>query len=147
MTYTVGGGSEQTYTAETELTAVGEYKFKITTRHKTATEVKAEATYTFSIVEPKNMPSVNADNRYNGIDFSLIRKVVSTTVGDKGALPGADNGFYGGIFSGDMTGDLKLKSGDYDAILNSLRAGEVPGEYYSLPIMNQTKPVSPTPGE
>ena len=120
-----------------EVETVGDYTVKVVTVNKVDASDKAVSTYEFSIVAPANMPSVNADNRYNIIDYAYIKKIVGATV--DGVLPDSNSGFWGGLFSGDVTGDLTMKSDDLLQIINSLRAGEVPGAYYGLSIMNQTK--------
>lgn len=120
-----------------EVEASGDYTVKVVTVNKVDASDKAESTYKFSIVAPADMPSVNADKRYNIIDYAYIKTIVGSTV--DGVLPDANSGFWGGLFSGDVTGDLTMKADDLLQIITSLRAGEVPGAYYGLSIMNQTK--------
>ena len=114
---------------------IGDYELKVTTYNKSVDDDYAESVYAFSIVAPKDMLSVNADKRYNIIDYAYIMKVMGNT--DTGVLPTAKNGFWGGLFSGDVTGDLTLKTDDLTAIINSLRTGQTPGNY-DFAIMNPT---------
>lgn len=119
---------------ELDQTELGNYEVKIETVNKTDETDKAEAIYEFSVVAPDDMLSVNADGRYNIIDYAYIMKVVGSSV--DGALPTSSNGFWGGLLSGDLTGDLTLKSDDLTMLINSIRAGETKGSYNSLAIMN-----------
>lgn len=114
---------------------IGDYELKVTTYNKNVADDKAASVYAFSIVAPKDMLSVNADKRYNIIDYAYIKKIMGTV--DTGVLPTAESGFWGGLFSGDVTGDLTLKTDDLTAIINSLRKGQTPGNY-DFVIMNPT---------
>lgn len=119
---------------ELDQTKIGIYEVKVETVNRNDATDKAESVYEFSVVAPENMLSVNADGRYNIIDYAYIMKVVGTSV--DGALPTSTNGFWGGLLSGDLTGDLTLKSDDLTMLINSIRAGETKGSYNSLAIMN-----------
>lgn len=123
---------------EFEVTTAGEHTVVVTTTNSANSNDVRTATYKFKIVtDQKDMPSVDGDKRYNMLDFALVRKVVGgTTVG---VLPNADSEFTGGIFSGDVNGDFTLTAADYDAILESLRAGKIPGTY-TFDIMNYVAP-------
>ena len=79
------------------------------------------------------MPSVDGDGYYDILDFSFVRRVVGQST--EGKLPGSEDGFTGGIFSGDVTGDLTLKADDFNAIIQALRDGKFKGEY-DFPIFN-----------
>lgn len=126
------------YTLGEVLSTAGNYQLKVKTSNTTDTSVYAEETYKFSIVAPADMISPDGNKRYNIFDFAMIKTLVGSS--EVGVLPTADNEFVGGLFSGDMTGDLTMTAADFGAILNSLRAGETPGAYYNLPIMNQEIP-------
>lgn len=128
---------------ELDKTNIGNYEVKVVTVNKSDTTDKAEAVYEFSVVAPDNMLSVNADGRYNIIDYAYIMKVVGSSV--DGALPTSTNGFWGGLLSGDLTGDLTLKSDDLTMLINSIRAGETRGSYNSLAIMNILAQIEPVP--
>lgn len=134
-TVTLNGETKE---GEFEVTAAGDYTVVVTTTNSANSNDVKTATYKFKIVtDQKDMPSVDGDKRYNMLDFALVRKVVGgTTVG---VLPNADSEFAGGIFSGDVNGDFTLTAADYDAILESLRAGKIPGTY-TFDIMNYVAP-------
>lgn len=126
-TVTLKKGEEEAaaYTDESAITEIGDYELTVTTTHSTNKSDSQSATYKFSIVAEKDMPSPNDDKRFNIIDFAMVRQLV-----DLGkALPTAENGFSGGIFSGDVTGDLTVNGYDYADIIRSVRAGEKPGAY------------------
>ena len=119
-------GAEATaYTEETPITEAGNYVLTVTTTHGVNAADTESATYKFSIVDESNMPSPNGDKRFNIIDFAMVRQLVELGK----ALPTAENGFSGGIFSGDVTGDLTVNGDDYADIIRSVRAGEKPGAY------------------
>lgn len=127
----------EAYTAETPV-AIGEHVLVVKTAHNVdATDFK-EATYKFSVVAALDMPSVNADKRYNVIDYALIRNVSASGAN----LPVAGMDFYGGLFSGDLDGDLDVDSTDLAAMLTSLKNGEKKGAYNSIPVMNYEAPVA-----
>lgn len=119
-------GTEATaYTEETAITEAGNYVLTVTTTHGVNAADTKSATYKFSIVNELDMPSPNGDKRFNIIDFAMVRQLVELGK----PLPTADNGFSGGIFSGDVTGDLTVNMADYSDIIRSVRAGEKPGAY------------------
>ena len=125
LTLAKDGAEATAYTEETPITEAGNYVLTVTTTHRVNAADTESATYKFSIVDELNMPSPNADMRFNIIDFAMVRQLV-----DLGkALPTAENGFSGGIFSGDVTGDLTVNTADYADIIRSVRAGEKPGAY------------------
>ena len=97
----------------------------VTTTHTVNASDSATATYKFTIVDVAEMLSPNADKRFNIIDYAMVRQLVELNK----ALPTAENGFDGGIFSGDVTGDLTVNGADYADIIRSIRAGEKPGSY------------------
>ena len=128
----------ETKDGEFEVTTAGEHTVVVTTTNSANSNDVKTATYKFKIVtDQKDMPSVDGDGRYNMLDFALVRKVVGGTT--DGVLPNADSEFAGGIFSGDVNGDFTLTAADYDAILESLRAGKIPGTY-TFDIMNYVAP-------
>lgn len=127
MTLSKEGETAAAYTAGTAITDIGTYVLTITTAHNTDTTDKASATYKFSIVEETNMPSPNNDKRFNIIDYSMVRQVVGNS--ETAVLPTADNKFTGGLFSGDVNGNLGLDSNDVAELIRSIRAGEKPGTY------------------
>lgn len=130
--------NNETKVGEFEVTTAGDYTVVVTTTNSANSGDVQTATYKFKIVDDqKNMPSVDGDGRYNMLDFALVRKVVGGTT--DGVLPNADSEFAGGIFSGDVNGDFTLTAADYDAILESLRAGKIPGTY-TFDIMNYVAP-------
>ena len=118
-------GDAAAYTPGTPITEPGTYELTVTTTHTVNTSDSATATYKFTIVEAADMLSPNADKRFNIIDYAMVRQLVELNK----ALPTAENGFDGGIFSGDVTGDLKVDGADYADIIRSIRAGEKPGSY------------------
>lgn len=125
LTLAKDGAEATVYTEETPITEAGNYVLTVTTTHGVNAADTESATYKFSIVDELNMPSPNDDKRFNIIDFAMVRQLV-----DLGkALPTAENGFSGGIFSGDVTGDLTVNTADYADIIRSVRAGEKPGAY------------------
>lgn len=126
---------EEVSAVELDQDKIGDYELKVTTYNKNVADDKAESVYAFSIVAPKDMLSVNADKRYNIIDYAYIKKIMGTV--DTGVLPTAESGFWGGLYSGDVTGDLTLKTDDLTAIITSLRSGQTPGNY-DFAIMNPT---------
>ena len=134
-TVTLNGETKE---GEFEVTAADDYTVVVTTTNTANSNDFKTATYKFKIVtDQKDMPSVDGDKRYNMLDFALVRKVVGGTT--DGVLPNADSEFAGGIFSGDVNGDFTLTAADYDAILESLRAGKIPGTY-TFDIMNYVAP-------
>lgn len=134
-TVTLDGEAKE---GEFEVTTAGEHSVVVTTTNSANSNDVKTATYKFKIVtDQKDMPSVDGDGRYNMLDFALVRKVVGGTT--DGVLPNADSEFAGGIFSGDVNGDFTLTAADYDAILESLRAGKIPGTY-TFDIMNYVAP-------
>lgn len=126
-TVTLKKGEEEAaaYTDESAITEIGDYELTVTTTHSTNKSDSQSATYKFSIVAEKDMPSPNGDKRFNIIDFAMVRQLFEL----ENALPTSGNGFTGGIFSGDVTGDLKIDGADYADIIRSIRAGEKPGSY------------------
>ena len=126
-TVTLKKGEEEAaaYTDESAITEIGDYELTVTTTHSTNKSDSQSATYKFSIVDELNMPSPNDDKRFNIIDFAMVRQLVELNK----ALPTLENGFTGGIFSGDVTGDLTVNTADYADIIRSVRAGEKPGAY------------------
>lgn len=126
-TVTLKKGEEEAaaYTDESAITEIGDYELTVTTTHSTNKSDSQSATYKFSIVAEKDMPSPNGDKRFNIIDFAMVRQLFEL----ENALPTSENGFTGGIFSGDVTGDLKIDGADYADIIRSIRAGEKPGSY------------------
>lgn len=127
MTLSKEGETAAAYTAGTAITDIGTYVLTITTAHNTDTTDKASATYKFSIVEETNMPSPNNDTRFNIIDYSMVRQVVGNS--ETAVLPTAANKFTGGLFSGDVNGNLGLDTDDVAELIKSIRAGEKPGTY------------------
>lgn len=140
FTYTKDGGAETACAANMVFDQPGEYAVTVKTAHTSSADVAESATYKFWIVAAADMPSVDGDKRYNIIDFSRIKRLIGSNTA--GVLPDANSEFPGGMFSGDVNGDLTMTSDDYAAILQSLRKLELPGAYYSLPIMNQTAPAT-----
>ncbi len=127
MTLSKDAATAAAYTAGTAITDIGTYELTITTAHNTDTTDKASATYKFSIVEETNMPSPNNDKRFNIIDYSMVRQVVGAS--ETPVLPTTANNFTGGLFSGDVNGNLGLDSNDVAELIRSIRAGEKPGTY------------------
>ncbi len=125
LTLAKGDAEATAYTEETAITEAGDYVLTVTTTHDVNATDNKSATYKFSIVDELNMPSPNGDKRFNIIDFAMVRQLVESGK----ALPTAENGFSGGIFSGDVTGDLTVNGDDYADIIRSVRAGEKPGAY------------------
>ena len=125
LTLAKDGAEATAYTEETPITEAGNYVLIVTTTHGVNAADTKSATYKFSIVDESNMPSPNGDKRFNIIDFAMVRQLVELGK----ALPTAENGFSGGIFSGDVTGDLTVNGDDYADIIRSVRAGEKPGAY------------------
>lgn len=125
LTLAKDGAEATAYTEETPITEAGNYVLTVTTTHGVNAADTKSATYKFSIVDESNMPSPNGDKRFNIIDFAMVRQLVELGK----ALPTAENGFSGGIFSGDVTGDLTVNGDDYADIIRSVRAGEKPGAY------------------
>lgn len=125
LTLAKDGAEATAYTEETPITEAGNYVLTVTTTHGVNATDNKSATYKFSIVNELDMPSPNADKRFNIIDFAMVRQLVELGK----ALPTAENGFSGGIFSGDVTGDLTVNGDDYADIIRSVRAGEKPGAY------------------
>lgn len=125
LTLAKGDAEATAYTEETAITEAGDYVLTVTTTHDVNATDNKSATYKFSIVDELNMPSPNGDKRFNIIDFAMVRQLVESGK----ALPTADNGFSGGIFSGDVTGDLTVNGDDYADIIRSVRAGEKPSAY------------------
>ena len=125
LTLAKDGAEATAYTEETAITEAGNYVLTVTTTHGVNAADTKSATYKFSIVNELDMPSPNGDKRFNIIDFAMVRQLVELGK----ALPTADNGFSGGIFSGDVTGDLTVNGDDYADIIRSVRAGEKPGAY------------------
>ena len=119
---------------QTVFNTVADYEVEITTKHTIDTTDTQTATYKFSIVAPNDMPSVNNDKKFNIVDYALIRKVVGTN--ENGVLPTAADNFKGGIFSGDVTGDLTMNAADYQAVIKSLLDGKVI-ETYDFPVLNR----------
>lgn len=126
-TVTLKKGEEEAaaYTDESAINEIGDYELTVTTTHSTNKSDSQSATYKFSIVAEKDMPSPNGDKRFNIIDFAMVRQLFEL----ENALPTSENGFIGGIFSGDVTGDLVVNADDYSDIIRSIRAGEKPGSY------------------
>ena len=125
LTLAKDGAEATAYTEETPITEAGNYVLTVTTTHGVNAADTESATYKFSIVDESNMPSPNGDKRFNIIDFAMVRQLVELGK----ALPTTENGFSGGIFSGDVTGDLTVNGDDYADIIRSVRAGEKPGAY------------------
>lgn len=125
LTLAKDGAEATTYTEETAITEAGNYVLTVTTTHGVNMTDNKSATYKFSIVNELDMPSPNGDKRFNIIDFAMVRQLVELGK----PLPIAENGFSGGIFSGDVTGDLTVNGDDYADIIRSVRAGEKPGAY------------------
>ena len=125
LTLAKDGAEATAYTEETAITEAGNYVLTVTTTHGVNAADNKSATYKFSIVNELDMPSPNGDKRFNIIDFAMVRQLVELGK----PLPTADNGFSGGIFSGDVTGDLTVNMADYSDIIRSVRAGEKPGAY------------------
>lgn len=125
LTLAKNGAEATAYTEETPIIDAGDYVLTVTTTHGVNEADNKSATYKFSIVNELDMPSPNGDKRFNIIDFAMVRQLVELGK----ALPTADNGFSGGIFSGDVTGDLTVNGDDYADIIRSVRAGEKPGAY------------------
>lgn len=125
LTLAKDGEEATVYTEETPITEAGNYVLTVTTTHGVNAADTESATYKFSIVNELDMPSPNGDKRFNIIDFAMVRQLVELGK----ALPIAENGFSGGIFSGDVTGDLTVNGYDYADIIRSVRAGEKPGAY------------------
>lgn len=125
LTLAKNGAEATAYTEETPIIDAGDYVLTVTTTHGVNEADNKSATYKFSIVNELDMPSPNGDKRFNIIDFAMVRQLVE--LGKD--LPTADNGFSGGIFSGDVTGDLTVNGDDYADIIRSVRAGEKPGAY------------------
>ena len=134
-------GSDTTITPGTDgeyvFDAEGVYEFVVKTTNNGNTEDSQSATYKFSVVAAASMPSINADMRYNVVDYAMIRKIVNA---EGKVLPAAGDDYWGGLFSGDLTGDLQVTGVDLAAMLTSLKNGEKKGAYNSIPVMNYKAP-------
>lgn len=108
--------------------------------NRVGSDAVATAVYKFSIVKADAMVTVNGDNRYNIVDYARMKAMLATE--DK--TPSDDFRFVGGYFSGDVTGNLANEAGDFDAILESLMAGKVPGTY-NFNVLNPTTAPDPEP--
>lgn len=123
-----------------EFTEPGIYEVTITTTHKTYADDYKYATYKFEIVAADAMPSTNSDTRFNVLDYAKIKNVLNQGL----TLPKSTHNFTGGLFSGDVTGDLAITTDDANELIRSIRAGEKPGTY-TFNILNKT--VAPAEGE
>ena len=124
---------------ELDQNSIGDYKFIVTTKNKNVADDSVTSEYLFSIVTPADMPSVNADSKFNIVDHAYVQILLEGASTDTPVYPTVDNGFVGGYFSGDLNGDFKYTSDDLTPLINAFRAGEKKGAYYSLPIFNMTR--------
>ncbi len=113
---------------------IKEHTIVVKQEHITDETDVAEATYVFSIVDDANMPSVNADTRFNMVDRAYIKAMTLDKTGDT-ILPDATDEFYGGIYSGDVDGDFNYTVEDMKLIIDSIKAGNKKGDY-TFPIFN-----------
>lgn len=118
-----------------EFTEAGEYELTVVTVHSTNTDAKATATYKFTIAaDQKAMVSPSGDNRYNSLDYVMMRKVAANA--ELNGIPTEVYGFEG-KYSGDLDGNFKTTTEDVNAILASIKEARIPG-YYNFGIMNGT---------
>lgn len=132
---TLENASDLTAEYTHEFTEAGEYKLTVVTAHSTNTDAKATATYKFTIAADQTaMVSPSGDNRYNSLDYVMMRKVAANA-----ELNGIPTGAYGfeGKYSGDLDGNFKTTTEDVDAILASIKEARIPG-YYNFGIMTGT---------
>lgn len=132
---TLENASDLTAEYTHEFTEAGEYKLTVVTAHSTNTDAKATATYKFTIAADQTaMVSPSGDNRYNSLDYVMMRKVAANE-----ELNGIPTGAYGfeGKYSGDLDGNFKTTTEDVDAILASIKEARIPG-YYNFGIMTGT---------
>lgn len=132
---TLENASDLTAEYTHEFTDAGEYKLTVVTAHSTNTDAKATATYKFTIAADQTaMVSPSGDNRYNSLDYVMMRKVAANE-----ELNGIPTGAYGfeGKYSGDLDGNFKTTTEDVDAILASIKEARIPG-YYNFGIMTGT---------
>lgn len=124
------------YTSETEITAANTYVLTVTATSTVDAAVTDTDVYNFEVVADQNgMKSINGDARYNIRDYAKIRNIIGTTEADGLASITSAHAFAT-YLAGDLTGDLKMTTADYAAIINSLRAGNTPGSY-NFAIMNK----------
>lgn len=132
---TLENASDLTAEYTHEFTEAGEYELTVVTAHSTNTDAKATATYKFTIAADQTaMVSPSGDNRYNSLDYVMMRKVAANE-----ELNGIPTGAYGfeGKYSGDLDGNFKTTTEDVDAILASIKEARIPG-YYNFGIMTGT---------
>ena len=120
--------------------AAGTYVVTITTASIDDPEnVSEPATYTFTIVNSQEkMKSVDDNAWYNVLDFGRVRNLTKDLNNGQGAIPDDSARFEAGLFSADVTGDLKYTAEDADAIITALKGAEYVG-VYTFDILNDFK--------
>lgn len=132
---TLENASDLTAEYTHEFTEAGEYELTVVTAHSTNTDAKATATYKFTIAADQTaMVSPSGDNRYNSLDYVMMRKVAANA--ELNGIPTEVYGFEG-KYSGDLDGNFKTTTEDVNAILASIKEARIPG-YYNFGIMNGT---------
>lgn len=132
---TLENASDLTAEYTHEFTEAGEYELTVVTAHSTNTDAKATATYKFTIAADQTaMVSPSGDNRYNSLDYVMMRKVAANA--ELNGIPTEVYGFEG-KYSGDLDGNFKTTTEDVDAILASIKEARIPG-YYNFGIMTGT---------
>ena len=130
---------EETYTAISdgyEFKTEGTYTVKITTTHKNLETDTESAEYTFAIVPVSGIHATTGFNFYSIQDYARIKRFDTLNAASGANLNDSTHKFWGGMFSGDVTGDLAVTSADLKPIIDSLRNGEDTGEQKTIPIMN-----------
>lgn len=134
LAYSTDGGETYTTISDNHVfDQEGTYKVKVTTTHKDFAADKQEAVYTFNIVPVAGIHATTGRNFYTLQDYARIKRYNTLSEAD---VNNADHKFFGGLFSGDVTGDLAVTSADLDPIIASLRSGEDIGGQKTIPIMN-----------
>lgn len=132
---TLENASDLTAEYTHEFTEAGEYELTVVTAHSTNTDAKSTATYKFTIAADQTaMVSPSGDNRYNSLDYVMMRKVAANA--ELNGIPTEVYGFEG-KYSGDLDGNFKTTTEDVDAILASIKEARIPG-YYNFGIMTGT---------
>lgn len=116
-------------------TEKGAYELTVTTTHKTNASASASTTYKFTIADDQTkMVSPDGNDKYNVIDFVMIRKVANNA--ELNGIPTTSYGFSG-RYAGDLNGDFTTSTDDVNAMITSITEGRIPG-YYNFAIMNGT---------
>lgn len=111
----------------------GEYELTVTTTPIGNPGGAVSAKYKFNIVPASEMITPIGASYYTILDYARMKRIVASGNRD---LPTAGDYFYGGMFSGDLDGDLAVKQSDLGILIQVLRSGETTGTYRSIPIMN-----------